>query len=240
MIHFQYLFCANFSRYSLYKANSFRSKPHQEQWYNTYVWSTIIDMYFPIVASSSSFDFERGEISCVLQGIRKNRLRFELLDDHTPQKRGCYMDGVIKGHGENALEYGAVECAKSFHGGNSSTKSIDTIIKLSHAMRDMLFRLHEKVDHDAELIPRLQVVGISTAGLGFQLFRMYSPKGYVSFFEKEDVFGVPPDFDPVPICLLLGHVLQMMVSLHLPSISSLTKPLDDSGTNSIDYRQPFQ
>lgn len=57
-----------------------------------------------------------------------------------------------------------MEVARTFNGVTSS-KWLGDSFKLAKALRDMLFRLHDLVDHNEAIVKRLQVVGVFNAGM---------------------------------------------------------------------------
>lgn len=79
-------------------------------------------------------------------------------------KTGRRLDAIIRTVEDDYHEYGGMEVARSFRGVTSSKWLGDTF-KLAKALRDMLFRLHELVDHDNDMAKKLQVVGVFNAGM---------------------------------------------------------------------------
>lgn len=78
-------------------------------------------------------------------------------------KTGRRLDAIIRTVEDDYHEYGGMEVARSFRGVTSS-KWLGDSFKLAKALRDMLFRLHELVDHDNTITKKLQVVGVFNAG----------------------------------------------------------------------------
>lgn len=78
-------------------------------------------------------------------------------------KTGRRLDAIIRTIEDNSHEYGGMEVARSFRDVTSS-KWLGDDFKLTKALRDMLFRLHELVDHDNSIVKKLQVVGVLNAG----------------------------------------------------------------------------
>lgn len=52
-------------------------------------------------------------------------------------------------------------------------------------MRNMQGRLHDLAKHDQKVMHKLQVVGVTNAGLQFQWVRMNNPKGYICLLKRE-------------------------------------------------------
>lgn len=78
-------------------------------------------------------------------------------------KTGRRLDAIIRTIEDDYHEYGGIEVARSFRGVTSS-KWLNDNFKLAKALRDMLFCLHELVDHDNAIAKKLQVVGVLNAG----------------------------------------------------------------------------
>lgn len=107
---------------------------------------------------------ERKEATCRATTVRKNRNRTKTGGITNRLKAGPRLDGVIRSIEDDFYEYGGIEVARSFSG-VTSTKWLSDSLKLVKALRDMLFRLHELVDHDGTIVKRLQVVGVFNAGI---------------------------------------------------------------------------
>jgi len=103
-------------------------------------------------------------------------------------KLGARLDAIIRTVEDDYYEYGGMEVARTFNG-VTSTKWLGDEFKLVRAMRDMLFRLHELVG--GERGTRLQVVGVTTAGLRCQWARLGCRAGYVCLLDKERMGIVP-------------------------------------------------
>ncbi|RPB02508.1 hypothetical protein L873DRAFT_408029 [Choiromyces venosus 120613-1] len=162
--------------------------PHLEDWYSSYVWSSIID---DSLLNLPGMTVERKESPCRATSLRKNRHRRKLT---TRMKLGPRLDAIIRTAEDDYHEFGAMEVARTFTGGVNSTKWLGDAFKLSKALRDMLFRLQELVDGDGGRRRRVQVVGICTAGLALQVVRMGCPaagRGFVALVKREGVVQVP-------------------------------------------------
>lgn len=146
-------------------------------------------------------------------------------------KTGCRLDAIIRTIEDNSHEYGGMEVARSFRDVTSS-KWLGDDFKLTKALRDMLFRLHELVDHDKSIVKKLQVVGVlnagtsrtqpglvlfinsdSNPGLALQITHMNHPNGYVCLLQREKLQHVPTNVQNLMKLLqLLKRVSQMKVS----------------------------
>lgn len=126
-------------------------------------------------------------------------------------KIGCRLDAIIRTVEDDYYEYGAMEVARTFNS-VKSTKWLGDSFKLAKALRDMLFRLHELVDNDETIVKKLQVVGVTNAGLSFQYVRMSHPNGYVCLLQREKLQQVPKVVQGVVDLLhLLMNVVQVKV-----------------------------
>lgn len=121
------------------------------------------------------------------------------------------MDGIFKTDGNNAFEYGAIEVSSCFRG-SADTKYICDSQKLTKVLRDMLYRLHELVDHNPAIVASLQVIGVINAGYSLQLIRMHNPKGHICILRREERQEIPANLSGFNnLCLLLMTILQMKV-----------------------------
>ena len=106
-------------------------------------------------------------------------------------RTGPKLDAVIRTVEDNTHEFGGVEVARTDAGGAGSTKRLGDAGKLVRAMRDMLFRLHERVGHDEGVVRRVQVVGVVCAGVKMQAMRMGCWRGGVAVLVPEMELEVP-------------------------------------------------
>ena len=177
---------------------------HLEDWYSSYIWSSILD---DCLLDLPGMTVERKESPCRASSIRKNRHRTK---SHR-MKLGARLDAIIRTVEDDYYEYGGMEVARTFNG-VTSTKWLGDEFKLVRAMRDMLFRLHELVG--GERGTRLQVIGVTTAGLRCQWARLGCRAGYVCLLDKEKMGIVPMAVGGLHELLkLLMSVAQMKVGL---------------------------
>jgi len=121
-------------------------------------------------------------------------------------KHGPRHDGIIRDIEDDYHEYGGIEDGRSFAGGVKATKWMKDNIKLIKSMYDMLNRLDELVDSDPTIRLRMQVVGISTAGLAIQYAHLgHSGIGYVCLLQRGPIMHVPTTIE------LLQDLLRMLV-----------------------------
>lgn len=116
------------------------------------------------------------EFQCVASARRKS------VREHLAT--GPRLDGVVRTVEADRYEYGVLEVGRKWEGINS-TKSLGNSWKIILCMHDMLRRLHERVNNRADVIHKLQVVGILTLGLRLHLIRLCHPKGYVCLLIRE-------------------------------------------------------
>jgi hypothetical protein len=107
-----------------------------------------------------------------------------------------------------------MEIARTFQGGTNSTKWMRDSQKLVRALRDMLHRLHQRVEPDAASVGKLQVFGIVTAGLSLQICRLVNPHGYVCLLKAHKVRQVPSTVGELRnLLFLLRSVVQMKAAI---------------------------
>lgn len=163
--------------------NPLSAKTHAEDWFSMQIWAPIIDKCF---IGIPGMEVQRKEIACIATARRRNR-------DRSSEDRaatGPRLDGIVHTAEDDTYEYGAMEVGKKWNGVNS-TKSQGDGAKLIKCLRDMLRRLHERVDNRADVIHKLQVVGLLTQGLRCQLLRICHPKGYICLLVREKTLAVP-------------------------------------------------
>ncbi|TGZ81269.1 hypothetical protein EX30DRAFT_348813 [Ascodesmis nigricans] len=151
--------------------NHVLTMPNLEGWYTVRIWSHVIDEAF---TSVPSVILARSESVCRASSFLLNQGRTNTGGAANRQKLGPKVDGIIRTTTPDYLELGAIEVAKSYDG-PGGTKLIDDGKKLRGVLRDMLLRLHAKVD-DEDLVEKLQTVGIINAGLKFQLVRCWGKR----------------------------------------------------------------
>lgn len=105
-----------------------------------------------------------------------------------------------------------MEVARSYS--QTSSKCLKDTYKLAKALRDMLHRLHERVDHNEDIIRKLQVVGVCCAGLSIQTVRMGCWKGGVTVLTKDPALEVPVSVKEIAgLCKVIAGVQRMKVRL---------------------------
>lgn len=93
----------------------------------------------------------------------------------------------------------------------TSSKALSDAQKLARALRDMLFRLHERVNHEKGAERELQVVGVVTAGVGMQVLRMGCwGGGGVAVLMREKGMEVPVGVDVRRLCKVVAHVQRVV------------------------------
>lgn len=115
------------------------------------------------------------------------------------------IDAVIRTVEDNTHEAGASRWPSQMEDLSSSKNLADTW-KLCRALRDMLQRLHECVDHDDEATTRIQVVRIVRFGVIFQMMRIGCWKGMVSVLVRDHPMHLPFQMDIVNLGLVISHV----------------------------------
>jgi len=138
-------------------------------------------------------------------------------------KIGARLDAIIRTVEDDYYEYGGMEAAKTFVGGERSTKWLGDGFKLCRALRDMLMRLHVLLgDEEGEEIKgerkKIQVVGVATGGLALQWVRMGNVGGYVCCLQRERVMGVPKSVGG------LHELMKLLMSVAQMKVRSLVAP----------------
>ncbi|RUP48266.1 hypothetical protein BC936DRAFT_144775 [Jimgerdemannia flammicorona] len=109
---------------------------HLEAWYNLNIWGPTIDKVFGDIRG---IDVARGESCSISSSNRKNKSRKQ---DHTERKViGRRGDAIRKSTSGRALEFGAAEVGRYYHGENGTKWLAESGLKLPKMLRDMLFDL---------------------------------------------------------------------------------------------------
>lgn len=126
---------------------------------------------------------------------------------------GCRLDGVVRTVEDEAYEYAGIEVAKKWQD-HTSSKSLNDSRKLIRALRDMLRRLHGRVNNRKDVVHKLQVVGLLNQGLRLQVLRMCHPHGYVCLLMRGEDHRVPSiASEIVDLLRLIVHLVQVKVYL---------------------------
>lgn len=150
---------------------------------------------------------KRKEGTCRAVAERRNRNR----TTSTRTRIGPRLDAVIRTVEDDTHEYGGMEVARSYSG-ETSSKWLGDTFKLAKALRDMLHRLHVRVNHDENVVRRLQVVGVFCAGVKIQTIRMGCWKGGVAVLFKDTVMEVPVDIEGITeLCKVIAGVQRIKV-----------------------------
>lgn len=168
-----------------------------ERWYDTMIWAPILDMCY---ISIPNVILDRSELICQSYMLRKNRNR---TDVSSRVKCGPRLDGILRDSQVRSHEFCAIESAPAQPGGTISTKALNDKAKLLKVQRDMLNRQAIEANHERRVVQKLQVFGISTAGLTMQVSRMFHPKGYVSLLMVHEPHTIPHDVRQLPQFLVL-------------------------------------
>lgn len=150
---------------------------------------------------------ERKEATCRATAERRNRNR----TTNTRTRIGPRLDAVIRTVEDDTHEYGGMEVARSYSG-QTSSKWLGDTFKLAKALRDMLHRLHVRVEHDEKVARKLQVVGVFCAGVKIQTVRLGCWKGGVAVLIKDPVMEVPVAIEGMTgLCKVIAGVQRIKV-----------------------------
>lgn len=150
-------------------------------------------------------------------------------------KSGPRLDGILRDYPGRTYEFCVVESAPALRGGVISTKWLSDKAKVQRTLRDMIRSLDIEVTRhgkhaspppatgnlgsssggQSSRIPqKIEVFGISTAGLTLQVSRMSHTykKGYVCLFEVEEALEIPNDVNQFQkLLLFLGGFVRIKV-----------------------------
>ncbi|KAG0138638.1 hypothetical protein HOY82DRAFT_631252 [Tuber indicum] len=178
---------------------------HNEGWYVFNIWSQILDTG---VLDLQGLALERGENTCQATSLCRNHQR----DDPMGRvKLGHRLDGIIRTLVGGHHEFGGIEDGATFKGGVVATKWKSDQSKLIKCMRDMFKPLDDLVNSDPTIKRRMQIVGISTAGLALQYTLLgHRGHGHVYLLQKGKVVQVPTTVGELPDLL---RILVMVAQL---------------------------
>jgi hypothetical protein len=219
--------------------NQLLRKSHPEGWYDFNIWSLVVDH---CMQDLEGVEMLRKESTSLATTIRKNRKRTRT-EKGNHSKTGRRLGAIIGAVGDGYHEYGAIEVAKSLRCVTSAKWLLDNI-KLAKALHDMLFRLHQVVDHKDASVKKLQVVGLVNSGLKCQVMRMNHPNGYVCLLKRSKLQEVPITVERLPdLFKLLSSVWQMKKMIR--DCAAIVSSLYDGKTETEfaelteQYRQVF-
>jgi len=220
--------------------NSPFAHSHHEGWYQSMLWSMIVDRCF---ISIPGLTIERTETTSQAGAARKNRDRKEAAER---ELIGPRHDAIIRTLQDGALELGAVEDSSSFRGGETSTKWLDDNFKLIRSMHDMLYRIHKSVDYNQKAIRNVQTFGFVTAGLTLQFLRLgYPGCGHVSLLCREKPMNLPTTIKQLPSLLAMIVLFTSFRKVAMASLNAIEdyligqdlattcKIVDGSGAGSV-------
>jgi hypothetical protein len=140
------------------------------------------------------------------------RINSQRNDPSTRLKTGPRLDGILRSLGGPTHEFCAIEAAPSLLSGHVATKWLSDKAKLPKVLRDMLSRLIIVSGHDADIARKLQVVGVSIAGLMMQVSRLCHGKGYVTLLVSEPIWSAPSEIEQITDLLeLLPAILSIKI-----------------------------
>ncbi|KAG0126312.1 hypothetical protein HOY82DRAFT_615379 [Tuber indicum] len=204
----------------LEKPNNPLISTHPEGWYGYNVWSHILDAS---LHDLPGLTVDRKEGTCRATAMRINGPRKTVTQR---LKHGPRYDGIIRGLGDDDHEYGGIEDGRSFAGGVKATKWMNDNIKLIKSLYDMLYRLDDLVDGDPAIRLRMQVVGISTAGLAMQYAHLGHPGiGYVCLLQRGPIMHVPKTIELLPDLLRMLVIVAQLKELIRESFEAVQKRL---------------
>lgn len=170
---------------SLYEYSSLALSDCLERWYDYNIWSRVID---DCLRSIPKVLLDRCESSSQSYLLRKNRNR---ANTSSRVKPGPRFDGLLRNYPGRTQEFCVIESSPALRGGVISTKWLSDKAKVGKALREMINRLDIEANCERRVLDKLQVVGISTAGLTMQVSRMSRQKGYVCLLTVNQPVQIP-------------------------------------------------
>ncbi|KAG0132707.1 hypothetical protein HOY82DRAFT_605992 [Tuber indicum] len=177
-----------------------------ESWYGFNIWSDILDASLIDLRGPT---VERNRAMC------RATAEFRNLEEgnHGRVKVRPFHSGIIRSLENDYHEYGGIEDGPSFGGCVREREWLVDNFKLLKSLRDMLKRLDKLVQNNPHVRQRMQVVGISTAGLAMQYAYLgyspvgYSPVGYVYLLQRGEIMHVTTSIEGFP------NILRMLVTV---------------------------
>ncbi|CAG8482684.1 5042_t:CDS:10, partial [Funneliformis mosseae] len=174
-------------------------KSHLERWYDTNIWSSIIDQ---CMWNLKDVELIRGESCSIASSERKAKNR--ILQVRKPLgRRG---DGVFRME-KGLCEYGAAEHGRLFQG-EKDKKFMSDGFKLTRMLRDMLGRFSAELS--TEVLKQIEMVGYLHSERMLQIFVLDYAKGYMIRLRKGALLEVPKE--PVNIDNLLKLITAVLSS----------------------------
>jgi len=212
---------------SLYEYSSLALSDCLERWYDCNIWSRVID---DCLRSIPKVLLDRCESSSQSYLLRKNRNR---ANTSSRVKPGPRFDGLLRNYPGRTQEFCVIESSPALRGGVISTKWLSDKAKVGKALREMINRLDIEANCERRVLDKLQVVGISTAGLTMQVSRMCRQKGYVCLLTVNQPVQIPHSVEQFrELLVFLAGFLRVKVysppTTH-PFIFSAACPVSYSG-----------
>ncbi|CAG8657054.1 2459_t:CDS:10, partial [Funneliformis caledonium] len=174
-------------------------KSHLERWYDTNIWSSIIDQ---CMWNLKDVELIRGESCSIASSERKAKNR--ILQVRKPLgRRG---DGVFRME-KGLCEYGAAEHGRLFQG-EKDKKFMSDGFKLTRMLRDMLGRFSAELS--TEVLKQIEMVGYLHSERMLQIFVLDYAEGYMIRLRKGALLEVPKE--PVNIDNLLKLITAVLSS----------------------------
>ncbi|PKC10053.1 hypothetical protein RhiirA5_272604 [Rhizophagus irregularis] len=196
-------------------------KSHLERWYDTNIWSSIIDQ---CMWNLKDVELIRGESCSIASSERKAKNR--IMQERKPfGRRG---DGVFRME-KGLCEYGAAEHGHLFKG-EKDKKFMSDGFKLTRMLRDMLGRFSAELS--TEVFKQIEMVGYLHSERMLQIFVLDYAEGYMIRLRKGALLEVPKE--PVEIDNLLKLMTAVLSSkLRIARTISLLKTPEQS--NDLEF-----
>ncbi|RUO96787.1 hypothetical protein BC936DRAFT_141447 [Jimgerdemannia flammicorona] len=171
------------------KPQAFQAK-HLERWYDTNVWSSVIDQ---CMWNLKNVELIRGESFSIASNTRKSENR--ILGDRKPV--GHRADGILRME-LGRQEYGATEHGRLFLGENDTKFLLDGR-KLVKMLKDML----RNVSGKSECLKNIEMVGYLHSERTLQIFVLDYLGGYMLRLRKGPIYEIPQNLENIDDLLKL-------------------------------------
>ncbi|RUS12913.1 hypothetical protein BC938DRAFT_478296, partial [Jimgerdemannia flammicorona] len=171
------------------KPQAFQAK-HLERWYDTNIWSSVIDQ---CMWNLKNVELIRGESFSIASNTRKSENR--ILGDRKPV--GHRADGILRME-LGRQEYGATEHGRLFLGENDTKFLLDGR-KLVKMLKDML----RNVSGKSECLKNIEMVGYLHSERTLQIFVLDYLGGYMLRVRKGPIYEIPQNLENIDDLLKL-------------------------------------
>ena len=117
--------------------------------------------------------------------------RIERDDPSVRSRIGTRLDCAFRASFDARAEIGALEAARNLRGRKAATKWLTDKSKVGQVLCDMARNVANEVGHDAAIMSRVQLLGVSVAGPMVQFSRLCYGKGHICLLIPDPELSVP-------------------------------------------------